>query len=230
MSSGHRPGPTVVAAEGQAICAPPPPPPAMGELSKAHPLVSPASARPLRCPPPAPSRKASRIGLAPFRYGRGTNLYSLIPKGEAKPPPLTTPSCFNALPQERLSTNRGPRGSWCPVGTVQDRRSWLLRGKLSAPRLRLACQCATSQVPTPYPPPVNVLSGNRQLIGTGGGFNSIISFQRGPDGPLCEPPTFYCLLPQKPLPAVGAKGVLVPAGHLCPLGGGKLPPPMGKLY
>ena len=124
-------------ARGKGFAGPASASPAMGELYKAHPLVSPASARPLRYPPPAPSRKASRIWLAPFRYGRGTNLYSLIPKGEAKPPPLTTPSCFNALPQVRLSTNRGPRGSWCPVGTVQDRRSWLLRGTLSAPRLRL---------------------------------------------------------------------------------------------
>ena len=76
-------------------------------------------ANPPPYPPPAPIpwRK-----LFPFWRGRGIIFYNLIPKGgDGCLPPLTTPHVYKLLPQKRLSVNRGPRGSWCPVGTVQDR-------------------------------------------------------------------------------------------------------------
>ena len=51
--------------------------PVVSELYEAHPL-----------PPPMLQHFLGEIA---YRHGRGTNLYSLIPKGEARPPPLATP-------------------------------------------------------------------------------------------------------------------------------------------
>ena len=50
----------------------------------------------LLSPPPAPSHALTKQRRMAYRHGRGRSLYSLIPKGEALPPPLKTPSLVAA--------------------------------------------------------------------------------------------------------------------------------------
>ena len=55
----------------------------------------------------------------------------------------------------------------------------------------LACRRAGFMQAHPLPPPMLSLCKRGQPTGMGGGDKSIISFQRGPDGPLCEPPLLW---------------------------------------
>ena len=69
--------------------------------------VSPAGGRVLWCPPPTPSHALTLQKRTAYRHGRGTVLYSLIPKGAPAPfvnPPLRAPS------QSRLRRASSPRG------------------------------------------------------------------------------------------------------------------------
>ena len=96
--------------------------PARGEATP----VSPAGRQTLRYPPPAPSRKGSECGRTAFLYGRGRLFYISHFKGGAGAPPLKP---LRSGPG--LSMPLGVKGgTWCPVGTVQDRRSWQRRPAL----------------------------------------------------------------------------------------------------
>ena len=133
-------------------------------LGESHPLVSPAGSG------PAPRWGASttdRSGnvdrfaaerhwrsLTPshaltvqkriaYRHGRGRKYYSLIPKGEALPPPLATPlrealsvaSGDSVSPAGSVGAERCPPGTCAPIGGAE--------------------------LSHPLPPPVNLPSDNR---------------------------------------------------------------------
>ena len=59
--------------------------------------VSPAGGRVLWCPPPTPSHALTLQKRTAYRHGRGTVLYSLIPKGETTVSPFGI-KLYNSLP------------------------------------------------------------------------------------------------------------------------------------
>ena len=82
-----------------------------------------------------------------------------------------SPAVPTAPPPSRLQCERDLRSP--PPSRLQCERD------LRSPPPGLACQAGKLYQAHPLPPPVNIASGGRKLSRTGGGYRSIISFQRG---------------------------------------------------